>query len=155
MLFALLLTAAAAATPPAETPKAFMQRLYSYYHRSSYSPFNHPERVFAPQLLAAINEDSKLANGEVGYLDGDPVCQCQDSGGMHPTVTGVAQQGSNKAVVTVSMRWEGEKPRPTKFTLVRTPRGWRIADVSSAAEPSLLQALEKSNREQRAKLKHR
>jgi hypothetical protein len=151
----MLLALAAAAAQPADTPRGFMERLYANYRQSDYSPFTHPGQVFAPRLLAAINEDSKLANGEVGYLDGDPVCQCQDSGGMHPTVAGVAQQGANKAVVTVSMRWEGEKPRPTKFTLLRTPQGWRIADVSSAAEPSLLQALAKSNREQRAKLKRR
>jgi hypothetical protein len=35
--------------------------------------------------------------------------------------------------------------------LVRTNAGWRIADVSTSDEPSFLGAIEKSNREARAK----
>jgi hypothetical protein len=147
----ILIALAAAAAQPAETPSAYMQRLYANYRHSDYSPFTHPERVFAPRLLAAINEDSRLAKGEVGYLDEDPVCQCQDTGGMHPAVTSVREQGLDKAIVQVSLGWEGEKPRPVKFSLVRTRDGWRIADVSSADEPSLLKAIEASNRKARAK----
>jgi len=148
----ILIMLAATAAQPAETPRQFMERLYANYRHSDYSPFTHPGQVFAPRLLGAINEDSKLANGEVGYLDGDPVCQCQDTGGMHPSIVGVARQGPDKAVVRVSLRWEGEKPRPpTKFSLVRTGSGWRIADVSSADEPSLLRALEAANRKARHK----
>jgi uncharacterized protein DUF3828 len=150
----ILLALAAAAAPPADTPRGFMERLYANYRHSDYSPFTRPDRVFAPRLLAAINEDSKLAKGEVGYLDGDPVCQCQDSAGMHPSIVGVTGQGHGKATVRVSIGWDGEKPRPARFSLVRTPGGWRIADVSSADEPSLLGALEKSNRELRAKPRH-
>jgi hypothetical protein len=154
MILPLIVGAAlsASAAAPAETPKAFMERLYSYYRNERYSPFTHPSRVFAPQLLAAINEDSKLAHGEVGYLDGDPVCQCQDTGGMHTSIAGVTQQGADKASVRVSLVWDGEKPRPpTTFNLVRTKGGWRIADVSSSDEPSLLKALEDSNRKARPK----
>ena len=147
----MLLVLLAAATQPPESPRAFMQRLYANYSHSDYSPFTHPDQVFAPGLLAAINEDSKLANGEVGYLDGDPVCQCQDSADMHPTITGVTQQGRGKAVVRVSIGWPGEKARPATFKLIRTRSGWRIADVSSADEPSLLNALETANRKARSK----
>lgn len=147
MLIVLLLATAQAA----ESPKSFMERLYANYRQSDFSPFTHPDRVFAPRLLAAINEDSKLAHGEVGYLDGDPVCQCQDTSGMHPSIAGVSLQGRDKAIVRVSIGWKGEKPRPAKFSLVRTPRGWRISDISSADDPSLLTALEASNRKMRAK----
>ncbi|HEY7005217.1 MAG TPA: DUF3828 domain-containing protein [Sphingomicrobium sp.] len=148
ILFALL----AAAAQPAETPKAYMQRLYANYRHSDYSPLTHPERVFASRLLAAINEDSKLARGEVGYLDGDPLCQCQDTGGMRPSITNVTQHGRDKATVRVSIGWKGEKARRATFNLVRTRNGWRIADVSSADEPSLLGALEASN--SKARVKH-
>ncbi len=139
----------AAAAQPAESPKVFMQRLYAGYRQSNYSPFTHPERVFAPRLLAAINEDSKLAHGEVGYLDGDPVCQCQDTGGMHPNIASVTQQAREWATVKVSIGWEHDKARPVTFSLLRTRTGWRIADVSSADEPSLLKSLEAANRQAR------
>jgi hypothetical protein len=147
----ILLALLAAAAQPAEGPRAYMERLYANYRTSDYSPFTHPERVFAPPLLRAIKEDSRLANGEVGYLDGDPVCQCQDSAGIHPTITSVTQERPDKAVVRVSIGWNGDKARPATFKLVRTKAGWRIADVGSADEPSLLRALETANRKARAK----
>jgi hypothetical protein len=146
-------TALGASTVPAigaGTPRAFMETLYAGYRNPSYNPFDHPSRVFAPRLIAAINEDSRLAHGEVGYVDGDPVCQCQDPSGMHASIAGVTQHGRDKASVKVSIAWDsGDKPRPTRFDLVRTRAGWRIADVSSADEPSFLGAIEKANREAR------
>ena len=145
----ILLLLAAAAAQPADTPRGFMERLYANYRHSDYSPFTHPERVFAPALLAAIKEDSRLAHGEVGYLDGDPICQCQDSSGMHPLLAKVTQKGREKADVAVSIRWPHDKPTAAHFSLVRTKAGWRIADVSSADEPSLRRAIERSNREAR------
>lgn len=153
MLLPFLLGAALAASPTAAagTPRAFMERLYASYRSPDFSPFTHPERIFAPALLSAINEDSKLAHGEVGYLDGDPVCQCQDTSGMHPVVTGVAQSAPDKATVRVSIAWQGEKATTAEFSLVRTRGGWRIADVSSSDEPSLLGALVASNRKQRGR----
>jgi hypothetical protein len=147
----LLLLAAAAFQPQTETPRAFMERLYAGYRNENYSPFSHPERVFAPRLAAAIAEDSRLAKGEVGYVDADPVCQCQDTGGMHASVTRVTALGQDKAAVRVSIGFGGDKPRPATFSLVRTGAGWRIADVSSADEPSFLKGIEASNRQLRAR----
>jgi hypothetical protein len=150
-MIVLLLAAAAAAAPPTDTPKAFMEQLYAQYRNSDYSPFNHPSQVFAPRLLTAINEDSRLAQGEVGYLDGDPVCQCQDADGLKAAVIRVKLQGADKATVSVSIGMTGYKPRPAEFSLVRTRAGWRIADVSSANEKSLLAGLEQSNRKLKKK----
>jgi hypothetical protein len=147
MMLALLLAAAALVSGPAsETPRQFMTRVYAQYRHKDFSPFTHPERYFSPRLRAAIAEDARLAHGEVGYVDGDPICQCQDAAGMRPSVTAVAQHGAN-ATVRVTIGWENDPARPATFTLVRTPAGWRIADVGSADEPSLLGAIEKSNRE--------
>jgi hypothetical protein len=148
----ILLALVAAAAQPAETPRGFMEQLYANYRKSDYSPFTHPSQVFAPRLLSAITEDSRLAHGEVGYLDGDPVCQCQDPSGMHPRILGVRAGTHGVAVVRVSIGWDGEKPRPARFTLTRTAAGWRIADVASTDEPSLLKALESAN--SKARLRH-
>ena len=136
MMLALLLAAAA---PASETPRQFMTRVYAQYR--------HPD--FSPRLRAAIAEDARLAHGEVGYVDGDPVCQCQDAAGMRPSVTAVAQHGAN-ATVRVTIGWEHDPARPATFILVRTKAGWRIADVGSADEPSLLSAIETSNRKLKA-----
>jgi len=147
MIFAAL---ALAVAPAAETPRQFVERLYAQYRQSDYSPFTHPERVFAPRLLAAIDEDSRLVQGEVGYLDGDPVCQCQDATGLRATVTKIVLRGRDNARVRVSIRLSGDEPRPAALTLVRTRAGWRVADISSPEEASLLHAIEESNRKARA-----
>ena len=140
---------ALAAAQTAETPRQFVTRAFAGYRSASFNPLDKPERWFAPRLSAAIRDDAKLAHGEVGYLDGDPICQCQDPDGMRPSVVGAALQGRDKATVKVSIGWPHDKPRPATFSLVRTPAGWRIADVSSADEPSLLKALDKANAEAR------
>jgi hypothetical protein len=151
----LLLLAAAAAQPQADTPRAFLERIYAQYKKPGFDPFSHLDRYFTPRVVAAIREDSRLAHGEIGYLDGDPICQCQDTDGMHAVVTKVTPQSRDKAVAEVAIGWPNDKPRPTRFSLVRTRSGWRIADVSSADEPSFLRAIEESNREQRSKQKRR
>jgi len=144
MLLALLLAAA----PPAETPRTFVQRLYANYSNSDYSPFKQAKRVFAPRLLAAIDQDSKLAHGEVGYLDGDPVCQCQDSAGLRASIKNVAGKRGT-VIVSVKLDFQDSTPTNVRLSLVRTPAGWRIADVWAVDEPSLLHALEASNRKAR------
>src|SRR4051812_26229189 len=73
-----LYLAALAATHPAETPRQFVERTYRSYRSPRFSPLEQPARWFAPALPAAIREDERLAKGEVGYLDGDPLCDCQD-----------------------------------------------------------------------------
>jgi hypothetical protein len=145
----LLFLAAAAAQPQAATPRAFLERTYASYHNPHFNPFDHLDRYFAPRLIAAINEDSRLAHGEVGYVDGDPICQCQDPDGLHAKVFRVTRQGPAKASAEVILDWTDSTARRVRFSLVRTPAGWRIADVSSGDEPSFLRAVEDSNRKAR------
>lgn len=147
MLLALLVVAA----PATETPKAYIERVYASYRDKNFSPFDHPDRYFAPMLLGAIKEDARLAHGEVGYVDGDPICQCQDTDGLHARVSRVTKQGATRALAEVILDFTDSTARRVKFSLVRTDAGWRIADVSSPDEPSFLGAIEKSNREMRAK----
>jgi hypothetical protein len=148
MLLALVLAAGTPAETRAESPGAWMEHVYAQYRRSpDFSPFTHPDHYFAPTLLAAINEDSRLAHGEVGTLDGDPICQCQDSGGMRPRVLKVTRPSAGKASVMVLIDWQDSTARKARFSLVRVRGGWRIADVRSGDERSLLQALLRANRE--------
>ena len=147
----ILLALALAAAPVAETPRAFLERVYASYRDHDFSPFEHAERFFAPKLKAAIDEDSRLAHGEVGYLDGDPICQCQDSDGLKSKVLRIRLQGADKALAEVLLDYPDSTATHVKFSLVKTKAGWRIADVSSGDEPSLLAAIQTSNRKARTK----
>jgi hypothetical protein len=113
------------------------------------TPFDHLDRYFAPRLIAAIREDSRLAHGEVGYVDGDPICECQDPDGLHAKITRVTLQDASKANADVILEFTDSTARRVRFSLLRATAGWRIADVSSGDEPTFLRAVEGSNRKAR------
>ncbi|HEY6048264.1 MAG TPA: DUF3828 domain-containing protein [Sphingomicrobium sp.] len=145
-----LLLLAAAGAQPAETPRAFIQRIYAGYVDDNYSPLRRMDRIFARPLVAAIREDERLAHGEVGYLDGDPLCDCQDWAKIGATIRSLAQPTKRSAVATVRLTYgTADPPHDLKLQLALTPAGWRVADVGSPDEPSLLHALEAANREAR------
>ena len=147
----ILLWFAAAAAAPAETPQAFIKRIYAGYADENFSPLRHPERIFAPELLAAIREDARLAKGEVGYLDGDPLCDCQDWVKIGAEIRKLTRPTRTSADATVHVTYgiPGED-KDLRLKLALTPQGWRVADVGAPEEPSLLQALRRANREARS-----
>jgi hypothetical protein len=147
MLLALFLAAA----QPAETPRAFMERVYSSYRSPDFNSLDHPDLYFTPRLVAAMREDARLARGEVGYVDGDPICQCQDPDGLRAKIVRVTRQGDGKAVAEVIIDFTDSTLRRVRFSLVRTAAGWRISDVSSGDEPSFVRAIEEANRMARSR----
>ncbi|HEX3423834.1 MAG TPA: DUF3828 domain-containing protein [Sphingomicrobium sp.] len=129
-----------------QSPRDFVQRIYSSYRDSTFSPLVHPETIFAPRLSAAIRKDQEFAQGEVGFVDGDPLCDCQDTGGMRSRIISVTASGP-RAVARVSIRFSGTNDsRDLRLKLIRTAAGWRIADVGTHDERSLLEDLLKANR---------
>ena len=145
----ILLALAAAVAQPADTPRHFLEAVYARYQKSDFSPFTHPGRYFAPRLVAAIAEDSRLAHGEVGYLDGDPLCQCQDASGLRARITRVSITSPGHAKAVVFLNYPDNTPTRVRLSLIRTKLGWRIADISAGDTPSLIRALEQSNRKAR------
>ena len=131
------------------SPRVFVQKLYSSYENRGFSPLKRPERIFAPPLEAAISEDRRLARGEVGFLDGDPLCDCQDTLGMRSRIVSLVVKGG-RATARVLLRFAGTSDkRDIRLSLVLTPAGWRIADVGTNEEKSLLHDLSDANRKAR------
>ncbi|MET1111880.1 MAG: hypothetical protein ABWX67_10185 [Allosphingosinicella sp.] len=143
-LLAFLLAAA-----PAETPRAFVERLYAGYRDPDYSPLARPRRVFAPPLVAAIREDQRLSKDEVGYMDADPLCQCQDASGLNPQIGEVRRPTRSRATVHVLLDFGGSDRRDLSLQLVRTAAGWRISDIVTAEEQSLLESIRRFNARRR------
>jgi len=146
MAIAALLLAGAA---PADSPRAFIEQVYRLYRSADFNPFEHHERYFTPRLAKALDDDATMDPGEVGMLDYDPLCQCQDDSGMRTKVQAVSERGSS-ADARVSVYFGSSDQRDIHVKLERTAKGWRIADVAAKDEPSLLADLVKSNRERRA-----
>lgn len=136
---------------PAEAPRAFVERLYAGYRDPDFNPLAHPRRIFAPPLVAAIREDGRLSRGEVGYMDSDPLCQCQDAAGLRPTVGEVGRPDATAATVRVLIDFGGSDRRDLTLRLVGTRAGWRVADIATAEEPSLLESLNRFNRRRAAR----
>ncbi len=146
----LLLAFAAAAAQPAETPRQFIARVYAQYRHRDFSPLERPERYFSPTLVAAIREDARLAQGEVGALDGDPLCDCQDYGRLSADVRSLQQSG-RRATARVHVTLTPRESRNLRLSLVRTSLGWRVSDVVDPYGRSLLRALNESNRKAQAR----
>jgi hypothetical protein len=65
-----------AAAPDAASARAFVEKLYSHYpsnpNRKAFDPTGkNASQVFDPGMIAAFREDTKLANGEVGFVEAD------------------------------------------------------------------------------------
>jgi hypothetical protein len=144
-----LLAALASPAQAAESPRAFVEHLYAGYREQDYNPLARPDRIFAPPLVAAIAEDARLSHDEVGYMDADPLCQCQDPAGLRPVVEEVRATARDRATARILLDFGAADRRGLTLRLVRTRAGWRIADVAAADEPSLLDALRRFNRRRR------
>ena len=126
-------------------PQAFLAGLYAHYpvagRARAFDPVGPAAaQVFDAPLVALIRRDQRNARGEVGALDGDPLCDCQDDAGMTWRIAGVVPQGADKAVARVRLTFP-QTPRPRTddltFQLVKTAAGWRIHDIASPDIPSL------------------
>lgn len=139
--------AAAQPSPPRdETPERFVRRVYSNYRHngpgvSTLRPAGTP--YYSAALLDAFAKDSDAAHGEVGAIDGDPICNCQDFDALRVTRISVsALQGDMvKAEVGFDVTKEHEA---VTLTLTRTQQGWRIADIADKTMKSLMALLQES-----------
>ncbi|HEY1880428.1 MAG TPA: hypothetical protein VGG68_10905 [Caulobacteraceae bacterium] len=108
--------------------------------------------MFDPSLAGLIDEDTRLAGGEVGALDGDPLCDCQDDSGNSFTLGVTRANGPNGAVVEVVRHDHNVKPpaaETIRIVLRRAEGAWRIDDVGSPNMPSLRGYLAEENRKRR------
>ena len=161
----LLVAPATSGPPPAQTPgttqvKAMLQAIYTHYAPNEDETW-HPTwsetraTYFDPDMLALMQEDDKLADGEVGALDADPFCGCQDIVNFKATVTAV-QLSPARIVATVLLTQA--KPQKdsdgklmdtaskTYFDLRLTRKGWRIHDIAQPGMPSMHQTFIDSNK---------
>ena len=147
------IASAAAAGPDADSAKAFIEKLYSHYPsnpntRTAFEPTGkNASQVFDPGMIAAFREDTKLAHGEVGFVDSDPLCQCQDDTGMKTTVGSVTMSGASAAEIVVNLEYPNDKPTALTLHLVPVNGAWRISDLSTADQKSYRADLLKANKE--------
>ena len=144
----------------ADSAKAFVVKLYSHYpskpgNRDAFNPTGrNASQVFDPGMIAAFREDTRLAHGEVGFVDSDPICQCQDDSGMKATVASATMTAPNAADVVVNLEYPNDKPVALTLHLVPVNGAWRIYDLSAGDVKSYRDDLLKANKEAAAQHHH-
>jgi hypothetical protein len=147
MLALLLVLASGAACASAlRGPRSFLNRVIAYetsgrtrLHSATFL------RFLTPRLRAAVISD--ISGEEVGTLDYDPLCACQDDDGLHMRIVSVQEQAATANAVLRSVF--AAEARQVGLHLMKTPSGWRIADITSTDGGSLLAQLESPKRRRR------
>jgi hypothetical protein len=147
----------AASTAPAQSPRGFIEDLYAQYRKDeNFSPFTHPEQWFDADLLAAIRESEALTpDDDVGAIDSDPLCNCQDASGMMARVDSVEQTSPGAATAKVDL-WAGTPDeRRIEVDLTASNGTWRVHDVIETGESegnhSFLTYVREANADARAR----
>ena len=141
----------AATGPDADAAKAFIEGLYAHYKTSSstgatWAPMDaNIKEVFDADMVKLMAADTKALKGELGEIDGDWLCDCQDWGSIAATITVTeASPTAAKAVAVFhDTQVTDDHPRRDTFDLVKTPAGWRIHDMGTTSDPSLRAVLTK------------
>jgi|HubBroStandDraft_1064217.scaffolds.fasta_scaffold65243_2 hypothetical protein len=138
---------AAAATSDAADAKAFLDGLYDHYksYSTTFQPYDRNAKdVFDPDMIALLAADRKALKGDLGTLDGDLICDCQDYVSLKTTIT-VEAATPTTASATASFIDTGMKgdegPRHAAFQLVKVNGAWRIHDIKAGDQDWLRKQL--------------
>ena len=129
-----------------QSARAFVQQVYADYadpdrrHQSQ-----RQDKFYTRALLRLVVADRTGHPGEVGNLDGDPICDCQDPGDPGQLkVRSIALAASNPASLKATVAFViVHDPRTVTLLLLKTPSGWRIDDIATKDTPSLRALLRK------------
>jgi len=117
--------------------RAFTLKLYEAYEHGEpdyLGPLR--DQVFTARLLRLIRRDQQLTpKGDVGALDGDPICDCQDPGSLSNVRVSVRPTGPRRARASVAFDLDGA--RSAALDLVAEKGAWRVDDVHTSDTPSL------------------
>lgn len=131
------------AADPKDGALAFVQALYASYAHGRGPDLNGTasERVFTTRLSRLIRADeASTPPGDVGALDGDPICDCQDPGGLRVQRVVVTLTGPERAQARVDLRFPDGRRR-IRLDLIEGRAGWRVDDVHTSDLPSLVSLL--------------
>lgn len=114
------------------TAQAFVENLYQPYLAKGFQgqPYGNVARFFVPALAEAIDRDNRETRrrNEVPTLNGDPFIDAQDWEISKLSID--VTTDSDTATARVSFQNFDDAKR-ILLELVRTPAGWRIADIKA------------------------
>lgn len=143
----------AASAPSADdnaSAKRFLRQIYASYANDGPGVPNDSlaqADIYDASLIALMQADQDAADGEVGYLNGDPLCDCQDWGDIRiQSLVFKPVNGERLTATLVLKDLSTGEGRNLDLLLHRTARGWRVEDCING-EGSLAENLRRSTRE--------
>lgn len=126
-------------TTQTKSAKHFVEGLYSRYGPTG-NPANllenNANEAFDHTLIALANADAKLAKPDIGVLDYDPVCNCQDTDATFPNLQiAIKPMDSRRASATVSFLGYQREQNKIVLTLLREKGLWRIFNIEDLSRP--------------------
>jgi hypothetical protein len=123
----------------AEGPEPFVRAIFAQYVSGGPSELPPPpgqDPIFSRMMNALIGDDFRAANGEVGTIEYDIFCQCQDQDGFVVNSMAVAQGDENTASASVVFTNMGIQKTAT-LELVREGGNWKVDDVETGTNSSV------------------
>ncbi len=124
-------------------PEEFVRALYAAQAAPAGldpAPAPGQDPIYDRMLNAMIGADARRANGEVGALNYDPICDCQDRGAFTLNSVAVAQASPAAAEASVAFTNAGQS-RQLTLKLVKEGPMWKVQDVLVPGRPSLTEML--------------
>ena len=153
--------ALAAATPVAaqegsEGAEAFVRVVFQSYVDDNEADWPlgdaRLDEVWTARMAGLIRRDRELSEGDLPYLDADPLCQCQDRGKFRVESVRIGRAPGPGRLATVTFTNFGERDT-TVVRLSGNPNvGWLIDDVLNSGHRGLAGELTESNRRREAGL---
>jgi hypothetical protein len=85
-------------------------------------------------MVRLIRRDQNTTpQGDVGKLDFDPLCACQDSDGLKLANLNLTSVSADKMIANVTLNFSKSTPSNSKklrLTLVKVAGDWRVEDVA-------------------------
>lgn len=139
------LQAADSSAQDADSAKTFLVSVYQHYQNDGAGIETVGPQAglfFYSTLLALMRADEKAASPDIGAIDADPVCACQDWDGIWDLQIDVHQQTPERAKAGVSFALTAPKGRSSDalrkllVTLAAEDGAWRIYDIVDLTDPT-------------------
>ncbi|WP_437890899.1 DUF3828 domain-containing protein [Phytobacter sp. V91] len=138
-----------------QSPQHSVEQLYQHY--ASNAPgvvfdATGDEQVISSRLMQVVAEDQKLtAEGDVGYLNYDPVCNCQDYDNLVLERVDIVPHDDQHVDAIVRFRPFSDGPETVTQTLSLVDENgrWLIDDIVNETS-SLYEGIKAYNREREA-----
>lgn len=138
-LMLILFSLASQAQPPSQSPEQTIRQIYSAYTTNAepdYFSDLSDKSVLSARMKAALLKD-QLATlpGDIGALDADPLCACQDYENLVLDNVAISQTDNAHADAAVRFRAFGNAPESRsselKIKLIVEKGRWLVDDVIS------------------------